>query len=130
MAVPITGINGNLKIGGGPTAVALINSWDLTPNKKMNNSVVFGETWEDNVPSVGNWAVKASGFWNGADTNGQTALQNAFLNNTVIAIELDIDGVHKWTGNCYLKTMPQKNVVDGLNTQDYEFSGTGALAYA
>jgi len=125
----ITGQNGNFKIGGTPTAVALIGSWELSPAKKMNNSIVFGETWEDNVPSSGNWSVKCSGYWIASDTNGQDALRTAFLNNTPVSMELDIDGTHKWTGTAYVKEMPQKTAVDALITQDYTFQGTGALTY-
>lgn len=129
MAVPITGENGEFQIGGTPTSVQLIGSWEIAPARKMNNSIVFGEDWEDNVPSVGNWTVKASGYWISNDTNGQSVLITSFLNKTVVALTLLIDGTHKWTGNAYIKTIPQKVTVDTLITQDFEFQGTGALTY-
>lgn len=130
MPAPITGENGDFQIGGTPVSVQLIGSWELSPSRKMLNSVVFGEDWEDNAPSVGSWTLKASGFWTAGDTTGQSALITAFLNRTSVSVTLPIDGTHKWTGTMFVKEIPQKVQVDALVTQDFTFQGTGAPAYS
>lgn len=124
----ISGLNGNVKVAS--NTVAQISSWEFNPTKKMLNYVNFGDTWEHNVPSTGSADVKLTGFWIGSDTNGQTVIQNAFLNNTLLAFELDIDGTHKWTFNGYVATMPQKAQVDALITQDFDVKMDGAPTYA
>lgn len=123
MAV-FTGTGGAVKIGA--NTVAEIDSWDVTPGTKDADITKFGDTWEENLPILTNWTAKISGRFDPTDTNGQLALWTAFTGRTTVAIELDIDGTHHFSGSGYV-TPSYKTAVSAVATADYTIKGTGAL---
>lgn len=107
---------------------ALAYSWELSPARKMNNYVIFGSTWEGNVPSTGNMSVKVARYWSDA------AFASALTANTKLVLVLFVDSTigtlgARWEAFAFLKETPQKTPVDALVTEDATFQITGQPFY-
>jgi hypothetical protein len=127
MAYPAAGIGGAVK--NGANTVANLQKWTITPKGATAKTTPFQApgSWEVNTPTIKSWAAEADGFTDPSDTNGQLALMNGL--NTVIALELDIDGTHHWTGNAILVGFDPASDAQNMNTIKYHFTGTGALTF-
>ena len=127
MAYPVAGIGGAVK--NGANAVANLQKWTLTPKGATAKTTPFGAagSWEVNTPTIKSWAAEADGFTDPSDTLGQLALMNGL--NTVITLELDIDGTHHWSGSAILVGFDPAADAQNMNTIKYHFTGTGALAF-
>ena len=103
-------------------------SWEITPQKKMLNYVIFGSTWERNTPATGSMQVKVSRYYVDA------VFANALTNNTLLALVLYIDDTNapagpRWECFAYISDAPEKNQVDALITEDGSFAVDGIPYY-
>lgn len=103
-------------------------AWEITPQKKMLNYVIFGSTWERNTPSTGSMQVKVSRYYVDA------VFANALTNNTLLALVLYIDDTNapagpRWECFAYIGQDPQKTQVDALITEDGSFAVDGIPYY-
>ena len=124
----LVGYSGNVKIGA--NAVALLDSWELSPSANILDNTAFGNAWKVKVSGLKDWTAKVSGRYDFTDTNGQMALWTAFLNGTSVSLELDVDGTHKFTGTALVKSPPIKTGVDALISVEFDLEGISALVYA
>lgn len=122
------GTNGNVKVGASPTAVAEMDSWELTMADNLNDITKFGQTWKTQTSGIRDWMGKFSGRWDMTDVNGQATLQTVMVGTAaLVSLELDIDGTHHYSGSAWIKQIQIKQVVNGVATAEFDFDGDGAL---
>lgn len=124
----LTGFGGNVKVGS--NVVALMNNWEANPTANILDKTSFGDSWKTKNAGLKDWTAKAGGKFDFTDTNGQMALYNAYLNGTPVTLNLYADGTHFWSGSAFVKTLPVKAAVDADIEIEFDFEGTGPLAYS
>lgn len=124
----IAGFGGSVTIGS--HVVAELGEWDLTADRDLLDTSVFGSSWKQQTYGQGNWSGKASGYWDMTDTLGQVVLQNDLLNGTTGSIQLTANGTNNYTGTILIKEIAIKAQNNAIVTIDISFEGTGALSYA
>ncbi len=124
----VVGFEGSVKIGA--NTVALLNEWELNPTSDILDTTAFGNSWKEKLAGLKDWTVKASGFYDFTDTNGQKALWDAFNNGTTVSLVLSPDGTQTFTGSALVKSPPIKSSVDSTVSVEFDLEGTGALTYA
>lgn len=123
-----SGINGKVVIGSAD--VGQLKDWKLSMSKNMIDISAFGNTWKQQTPSLGEWSATSSGHWIvDTDTNGQTALQTAFINGTSVTLKLYIDGTHYYSGTAFISKMDVEDIIDNVATVSFEFAGSGTISY-
>lgn len=124
----IAGKNGKLNIGA--NIVTDINNWSLDLGLDTIDVTALGDEWKKFISGLKEWSASAEGsFAIPTDTNGQTALQNAFLNGTEVALNLYVSGTNYYSGNAYISGLSVEDPVDDAVTVSFEFQGTGALTF-
>lgn len=127
MAV-VAGIGGAVK--NGANSVANLNTWTLSLKGNITKTTVFGSTgqWETNIATTRGWTVKADGYLDSSDTNGQLAFING-LNSTFTVTLNTGDTTHNWSGTAILTGIDPKADVGGVDTVSFSFDGTGAVTF-
>lgn len=123
-----TGLVGLVKTG--TDTVSNLNSWTLDANFEMLDTTSFGEAWNTNTPGVGAWTGSATGLYNDDDTNGQAALETAFLAKTAITLKLYVDSTNYYTGSAWIDKLNIGDDAKGLCKVTFSFTGNGALSKA
>lgn len=125
----ITGKSGSIKIGA--VVVSAMASWKLDLQGDVKEVTNFQSNgWKENISGIKSWSGSSDGQWNvSADVTGQTALQNALLNGTIMAMVYNLDGTHNYSGNALVKKISIDEAVDGVVKFSVDYEGTGALAY-
>ena len=128
MANELVGLGGSVKIGA--NSVASLDNWKVSINKSILDTTSFGDTWNSNLTGLKSWSATASGkFVIVTDTNGQAALQTAFLAGTDVALKLYVDSTHYYSGNAHIGKLDIDASVPELIKISFEFTGNGALGY-
>ena len=122
-----SGLTGKLVLSS--STVANIATWSLNTTVPMNDTTSFTEEWKTKLPGPGEWTISAEGFYNDDDTNGQAAIQTAYLAKTSVTIKGYVDATNYYSGTAYISSMTVSNDANGVVKITYEFSGTGAIAY-
>lgn len=124
------GVGGNVKVGATPTAVANVNTWTVSEKIGIASTTSFQATgnWETSLPTIKSWTAKCDGNTDPSDTLGQLTLLNGL--GSIMNVEFDVDGTHKWTGSAILTGVDPKSDVKGLNAVSFSFDGTGPLTFA
>ena len=122
-----SGLTGKLVLG--TDTVANIGTWTLNSTVPMNETTSFTETWKTQLPGPGEWSIDAEGFYNDDDTNGQVAIQTAYLAKTSVTIKAYVDATNYYSGTAYISKFSPANDAKGVCKISLTFSGTGALAY-
>ena len=82
------------------------------------------------IAGLKEWSASAEGAYNvHTDTNGQTALQNAFLNGTDVDLKLYVNNTNYYSGQAIISSLSVEDPVDDVVSISIEFQGNGALAY-
>jgi predicted secreted protein len=123
-----TGTVGLVKTG--TNTVSNLSQWVLDANFEILDTTSFGEEWDSNVPGVGAWTGSAVGYYNDDDTNGQAALETAFLAKTAITLKLYVDAVNYYTGSCWIEKLNITDDAKGIVKVTFNFRGNGALSKA
>jgi predicted secreted protein len=126
MAVNV-GYNGSVKVGA--AVVAEIGEWNVSLDSSIVDVTKFGDSWKDQLQTLRSWTGKATGRWDGTDTMGQIAIQNAYLAGNPISLSLYTTATHFYAGSAYVKSLAIKTAVAGAVDWDISFEGTGALSY-
>lgn len=125
----VAGIGGSIKSGA--NTVANLNTWTLSLKGNVTKTTVFGSSgqWETSVATTRGWTVKADGYLDSSDTNGQLAFING-LNSTFTLNLLTGDSTHQWAGTAILTGIDPKADVGGVDTVSFSFDGTGAATFS
>lgn len=126
----VAGKSGGLYIDS--NKVAEIKNWNLDLSADMLDSTNFDSNgWKQFIAGLKEWSASAEGNYTvNTDTNGQKAIQDAWLAGTSLSIELRVGAtVPKYTGSVLISSMPVEVPVDGIVGISIELQGTGALGY-
>lgn len=121
------GYLGSFKIGS--NTVAEIGEWNLSLDSQIVDVTKLGDSWKDNLQTLKSWNGKATGRWDGTDSTGQIAIQNAYLNGTTVTVDCYVTGSHYYSGTVYIKSITIKDAVAAAVDYELSFEGTGALTY-
>lgn len=124
---PLQGKNGKVIIG--TATVANLKDWELNLDSQEISSTYFGsDAFETKAPGTKSWSFTTTGdYIVDTDTDGQKAMQDAYLAGTYLTVKLYTDATHYYTGKSFVKSMKVKNDAAGLVTVDFTFTGTEAL---
>jgi predicted secreted protein len=127
MAV-LAGKSGSAKVGA--NTVASISNWSLDPTMNTAETTALGDSAKTHIATIYEWSGNLEGMLRvHDDTNGQTALQTAFLAGTPVTLNLYVDSTHYYSGSAIIKSMPVKVSVEDKVTISFAFQGSGALSY-
>jgi predicted secreted protein len=125
MAV-IKGNAGALKLT--TNTVAELKDWSLEVSQDYVDTTAFGDTFREQTPTFASWSASASGSWDITDTNGQAALQTAWLAGSTVTPRFYVDSTHYYSGLAYVSANISA-AVDNVVTISYSFTSAGALTY-
>ncbi len=118
------------KLGLGVNTVVDVSSWSLELGTDTLDVTALGDSWKKFIAGLKEWSASAEGFYSvHTDTNGQKALQDAYLNSTEVSLRLYVNAVNYYSGSAYISGLTVEDPVDDTVSVSFEFQGTGALAY-
>jgi TP901-1 family phage major tail protein len=118
------------KVMIGANAVTALNNWSLELGLDTLETTAFGDEWKNFIAGLKEWSASSEGAYNvHADTNGQAALQNAFLNGTEVDLKLYVNTTNYYSGQAIISSLSVEDPVDDIVTISIEFQGNGALSY-
>ena len=124
----IAGKGGKLSIGA--EKVSSIESWSLDLGLDTLEITALGDDWKTFISGLKEWSASAEGsFLIHTDTNGQTALQNAYLNGTEVNLRLYLNATNYYSGNAFISGLSVEDPVDDKISVSFEFQGSGELTY-
>ena len=129
MGTPISGISGSVVyMTGGTTVVSEIAEWTLDLSMSPVEVTAFGDAWRRILPSFRAASGSFSGNFAGDDV-AQTALRNAMLGGSAVALRLN-EGTAYWNvGTAYLTGHGRSISQAGKAETSYTFEPTGPLTY-
>lgn len=118
------------KLGLGAAVVSDISSWSLDLGLDTLDVTSFGDEWKKFISGLKEWSASAEGFFSiHTDTDGQKALQDAFLAGTEVTLKLNVNNTNFYSGSAYITGLSVEDPVDDTVSVSFEFQGTGALTY-
>ncbi|MEA1961279.1 MAG: phage tail tube protein [Bacillota bacterium] len=124
----IAGKSGKLSLGD--NTVSDIKDWSLDLGADTIDVTALGDEWKNYIAGLKEWSASAEGsFAIHTDTNGQAALQTAFLNGSEVALKLYLNATNYYSGSAYISSLSVEDPVDDAVNVSFEFQGTGALSY-
>jgi len=124
----LAGKNGKVMIS--TDIVTEIKNWSLDLDSDTLETTSFGDEWKEYISGLKEWSASSEGSWNiSADTSGQKALQDAYLNGTSVTLKLYVDDIHYYSGSAYISSLSIEDPVEDAVNISFEFQGTGALTY-
>ena len=112
------------------TAFSDASKWTLSLKGATKDVTPFGASgnWAINLATIKSWTAKVSAFLDTADT-AQTAL--FALLNTSLSLTLTVQSTpHAFTGSAILTGIDPNVDVQGVETVDFSFTGTGPCTYS
>ena len=96
----VAGKNGKVVVGSGAEEkVVGIKSWSLELSLETLETTALGDDWKNYIAGLKEWTASSEGDYEvPVDTEGQAALQDAFLNGTTVVVKLYVDGVNYYQG--------------------------------
>jgi predicted secreted protein len=130
---PTAGSQGIFKIS--TTAIIQVQTVDLTANGMTYDvTVMTGLTtpaWKLFLAGLRDWTIKVTGLYDQANDAVQATLWANVLAGSLNAISFSPNaGTNAFTGNALITSIPLKYDVKAAETAEWDFQGTGALAYA
>lgn len=127
----ISGKNGRVEIGAGETKkVVGIKNWSLELSLDTLETTCLGDDWKNYITGLKEWTASSEGDYAvPTDTDGQAALQEAFLSGATVAVKLFVDRTNYYTGTAYINSLSIEDPVDDVVSVSIEFTGTGALSF-
>jgi len=123
----IKGNAGSIKLS--TNVVAEMKEWSVEVAQEFVDTTAFGDTMREQTATFASWSGSGSGSYDIADTNGQLALQTAWLAGTTVTPRFYVDTTHYYTGLAYVNASISA-AVDGVVSVSYTFTSAGALTYA
>ena len=131
-----SGQDGHIKVG--TYEVAEMASWNLTISANEIAVNVFGTSWSKTQQGIKSWNCSVSGFYDKSDTNGQTAIKNAFYANTLLTtVKFYVDDTSYWTPDytadtacgCRVTNYSPQQSADNVAQISIQFAGTGPITF-
>lgn len=123
----IAGFNMILKIGGSASGEAK----DVDFNKQadeIDTTTRSSGGWKEFIQGLKEWDIDAGHLYVPSDAQ-ILALQNAFLNGTVVAVEVEDPDGNNWSGNAIVTNISDAEPLDNAVMISVTLKGTGALTY-
>lgn len=112
------------------TAFTQASKWTLSIKNAVKDVTPFGASgnWAINIPTINSWTVKITAF---VDTTDTAATNLYALIGTTVALTLNVSSTpHGFTGSGILTGIDPSVDVQGAQTVDFSFTGSGAIAYS
>jgi len=127
----IAGKSGKVSIGtDDPATVVGIKNWSLELSLDTLETTALGDEWKNYITGLKEWTASSEGDYEvGTDTNGQKALQDAYLSGDTVDIKLYVDDTHFYSGEAYINSLSVEDPVDDVVNISIEFTGSGELSF-
>lgn len=127
----VAGKNGKVVIGASASKkVVGIKNWSLELSLDTLETTALGDDWKNYITGLKEWSASSEGDYEvPVDTEGQKALQDAFLNGTTVTVKLYVDDTNYYKGEAYINSLSIEDPVDDVVSISIEFTGTGALTF-
>ena len=127
------GYQGILKVGA--VALIQIQSCDITSNGTTYDVTAMTglstPAWKLFISGLRDWTLKIVGFWDQINDADQATLWADYNAGTPVALDFSPNaGTNHFTGNAIFTSIPFKFSVSAAETVEWDFQGTGALAFA
>ena len=125
----IAGKSGSVYLGANKVAELL--NWSLDLGADNIDITSFDSSgWKEFLAGLKEWSGSAEGNFKLADTNGQLAIYNAWLNGTTLSIEFRLGAtVPKFAGTILVSSIGVEVPVEDKASILFEFQGTASLTY-
>lgn len=112
----IAGKNGKVVIGtSGGQKVVGIKNWSLELSLETLETTALGDDWKNYIAGLKEWTASSEGDYEvPTDTQGQKALQTAFLGGQTVTVKLYVDGSNYYTGDAYISSLSIEDPVDDV----------------
>lgn len=127
---------GHVKLG--TYEVAEMASWTLTISANEIAINVFGTSWNKTQQGIKSWNATVNGFFDISDTNGQTAIKNAFYNNSLLTnMRFYVDNTSYFTPDittdsscgCRITAYNPSQTADNVAQVSITVAGTGPITW-
>jgi len=127
----VAGKNGKVVVGASASKkVVGIKNWSLELSLDTLETTALGDDWKNYITGLKEWSASSEGDYEvPVDTEGQKALQDAFINGTTVTVKLYVDGTNYYQGEAYINSLSIEDPVDDVVSISIEFTGTGALTF-
>ena len=127
----VAGKNGKVIIGeSGNQKVAAIKNWSLELSLETLETTALGDDWKNYITGLKEWSASSEGDYEvPTDTQGQAALQEAYLAGTTVTVKLYVDGTNYYQGTAYISSLSIEDPVDDMVSISLELTGTGELSF-
>ena len=127
----VAGKNGKVVVGASASKkVVGIKNSSLELSLDTLETTALGDDWKNYITGLKEWSASSEGDYEvPVDTEGQKALQDAFLNGTTVTVKLYVDGTNYYQGEAYINSLSIEDPVDDVVSISIEFTGTGALTF-
>ena len=127
----VAGKNGKVIIGeSGNQKVAAIKNWSLELSLETLETTALGDDWKNYITGLKEWTASSEGDYEvPTDTQGQAALQEAYLAGTTVIVKLYVDNTNYYQGTVYISSLSIEDPVDDVVSISLELTGTGELSF-
>ena len=127
----VAGKKGKITIGvNDPVTVVGIKNWSLELSLDTLETTALGDDWKNYITGLKEWTASSDGNYEiGIDTDGQAALQEAYLNGDTVDLKLYVDDTHYYGGKAYINSLSVEDPVDDIVNISIEFTGSGELSF-
>lgn len=127
----VAGKNGKVVIGAESSQkVVGIKNWSLELSLDTLETTALGDDWKNYITGLKEWSASSEGDYEvPVDTEGQAALQDAFLNGTTVTLKLFVDEKNYYTGEAFINSLSIEDPVDDVVSISLECTGTGGLTF-
>ena len=129
MGAPTAGYTGNVKIGANTILNIKSDTFDLQAAMEDITSMLATPTgFKVYQPTLNEMTCSLTANWDLTDTTGQLAMQNAWLNRTLLSFVLTPNGgTNTYSFSAYVKKINVKDDVSKINEASYDLQPTGVL---
>lgn len=132
-STPTAGSAGIFKVS--TTALIQCQTVDLTSNGATYDVTVMSglstPAWKAFIAGLRDWTIKVTGLYDFANDAVQATLLAAYFAGTIEPISFTPNsGTNTFSGNALVTTIPLKFDVKAAETMEFDFQGTGPLAFS
>lgn len=113
---------------GAYTTVDEIQSVDFNESGASIDVTKFDDDWISRIQGLKDCKWSLKGFWDPADTNGQLAIRNAWLNDTELWVQILPNGTTGFKQQVLVSSFNISTGVSGVAEVSIDLEGTGAIA--
>ena len=93
-------------------------------------TTALGDDWKNYITGLKEWTASSEGDYEvPTDTQGQAALQEAYLAGTTVIVKLYVDNANYYQGTAYISSLSIEDPVDDVVSISLELTGTGELSF-